>query len=184
MKNSGNITDIEKTDIEVLTGLRFQPEQFLQKIEKSKRLRKQGITCQFITVIYGLCWILQFRIRIQATKKTSRYIGYYAGFDETVMSPGKLALLPGSERKSVDRRLILADKLTEKEAVKRAWEYNKQGIIRTYRILQNPPELVDYVADRCYKPLYLMEFHNSQLDEKKYRLLDSLTGDLQEFRIE
>lgn len=34
-----------------------------------------------------------------------------------------------------------------------------------------------------YKPLYLFEFYNTELDEKKYKVLDSLTGDLEDIQI-
>lgn len=170
--------DNDFTEIMVLSGLRFTPEQFLAKMEKSRKLKKQGVICRYVTTAYGLCWIFQFRVKLQATQNTSRYIGYYAGFDETVMSPGKLALIPGAKPEKVNSKLILADRLTEAEALERAWDYNRQGIIRKYRILQNPPILEDHVTDRYYKPLYMMEFYNSNSDERKYQMLDSLTGDL------
>ena len=39
------------------------------------------------------------------------------------------------------------------------------------------------MAERMYKPLYLFGFHNTELDEKKYKVLDSLTGDLEDIDI-
>lgn len=165
-------------EIEVLQGVRYQPEMFLKRMRKSRHLK--NITCRHVNTIYSLCWVFQFRIGLQASKKVRRYAGYYAGFDESVMSPGKLAMLPSAKKQEVDDCCILADKLTEDEAVREAWEYNKKGIMRKYRTLYAAPELEDYVADRYYKPMYVFEFHNLELDEKKYRVLDSLTGDLEE----
>lgn len=163
--------------IEIIKGVRYKPEMFLKRMEKSKRL--DNIRCRHISTLYSLCWVFQFRIALRAGKKVN-YAGYYAGFDESVMSPGKLAMLPTAEMQEVDDCLVLADKISEDEAVQRAWEYNKKGIFRKFRNLYAPPELADYVADRYYKSMYVFEFHNLELDEKKYRVLDSLTGDLEE----
>ena len=167
--------------IHVLKGLRFMPEMFLKRMNKSKRLRNIEVT--HVNTIYSLCWIFQFRILLRATRKTTRYGGYYAGFDESVMSPGKLARLPSAEEQEVDDATVLADKLTEEEALERTWVYNKRGILRKFRNLYAPPELADYVVERYYKPLYLFSFYNTELDETKYRVLDSLTGDLEEIDI-
>ena len=168
-------------EIQVLKGLRYTPEMFLKRMEKSKKL--PNITVKHVNTLYSLCWIFQFRVALQATKKTVRYAGYYAGFDEVAMSPGKLALLPSSEPQEVDENCILADKLTEEQALKSAWDCNKTAIIRKYRALSAPPVLADYVTERMYKPLYLFEFHNTELNEKKYKALDSLTGDLEDISI-
>lgn len=171
------------TEIEVLRGLRFTPEMFLKRMEHSKKLKKQGITVRQVNTIYSLCWIFQLRIRIPLTKKKDAYAGYYAGFDESVMSPGKLARLPSAEKHEVAEEQILGAKLTEQEALDRIWEYNKVGVMRKYRVLSAPPEVEDYKVDRYYKPLFVFEFYNSVLKEKKYRVLDSLTGDLEEIEI-
>ncbi len=167
--------------IEVLKGVRYKPEMFLKRMEKSRRLK--NIECRHISTLYSLCWVFQFRIGLQASKRTRRYAGYYAGFDESVMAPGKIVMLPTAEMQEVDECFVLEDKLTEQEALERAWEYNKKGILRKFRNLYAPPELEEYVADRYYKPMYVFEFHNLELDEKKYRVLDSLTGDLEEIVI-
>lgn len=167
--------------IEVLKGVRYQPEMFLKRMEKSKNLK--GISCRHISTLYSLCWVFQLRIGLQASKNTRRYAGYYAGFDESVMAPGKIAMLPTAEVQEVEDCFVLEDKLTEGEALRQAWEYNKKGIFRKFRNLYAPPELEEYVADRYYKPMYVFEFHNLELDEKKYRVLDSLTGDLEEIVI-
>lgn len=167
--------------IEVLKGLRFTPEMFLKRMSKSKHLK--NITVTHINTIYSLCWVFQFRIALQVSKKSSRYAGYYAGYDESVLAPGKLAHLPSGETLEVDDSCVLADKLTEQEAVQKAWEYNKTGITRKFKSLYAPPVLEDYVTERFYKPLYVFEFHNLDLDEKKYKVLDSLTGDLDDIHI-
>lgn len=164
--------------IEVLKGVRYKPEMFVKRMSKSKNLK--NITCRHISTLYSLCWVFQLRIGLQASKKTKRYAGYYAGFDESVMSPGKLAMLPAAEKQEIEDHCILEDKLTEEEALKQVWKYNKNGIFRKFRNLYAPPELEEYVVDRYYKPMYVFEFHNLELDEKKYRVLDSLTGDLEE----
>ena len=39
------------------------------------------------------------------------------------------------------------------------------------------------MTERMYKPLYLFEFYNTELDEKKYKVLDSLTGDLEDIQM-
>jgi len=168
--------------IEVLRGVRYKPEMFLKRMSKSRHMK--NIECRHISTLYSLCWIFQFRVGLQASKKTRRYAGYYAGFDESVMSPGKLAMLPTAEMPDVDDCAVLADKLTEDEALHRTWEYNKRGIFRKFRNLYAPPELEEYVADRYYKPMYVFEFFNTELEEKKYRVLDSLTGDLEEIQLD
>lgn len=168
--------------IQILQGVRYSPEMFLKRMEKSKKLK--NITCRHINTVYSLCWIFQLRIGLQASKRTRRYAGYYAGFDESVMSPGKLAKLPSAKTEEVDDFCILADRLTEEEALRQTWEYNKRGIFRKFRTLYAPPELEDYVAERYYKPMYVIEFYNEELKEKKYRVLDSLTGDLEEIILE
>lgn len=169
-------------EIKILKGLRYTPEMFLKRMAKSRKL-KNTITVRHAGTLYSLCWIFQFRIALQATRKTTRYAGYYAGFDEIAMTPGKLAMLPSCESASVSEPCILQDKLTEEEALQRAWEYNKTGIFRKFRNLNAPPALEDHITERMYKPLYLFEFYNTQLDEKKYKVLDSLTGDLEDIDI-
>ena len=99
------------------------------------------------------------------------------------MTPGKLAMLPSCEPAEVADACVLQDKLTEEEALQRSWEYNKTGIFRKFRNLNAPPVLEEYMAERMYKPLYLFGFHNTELDEKKYKVLDSLTGDLEDIDI-
>jgi hypothetical protein len=167
--------------IEVLKGIRFTPEMFLKRMKKSKKLK--NIEVKHMNTVYSLCWIFQYRILLQASKNTTRYAGYYGGYDESVASPGKLALLPAAEEKEVPDVCILADKLTEEEALKASWEYNKRDVTRKFRNLYAPPVLEDHKTDRYYKPLYIFEFYNKELDEKKYRILDSLTGDLDEIQI-
>ena len=81
--------------IDVLRGLRYSPEMFLKRMEKSKKL--DGITIRHVNTLYSLCWVFQFLVALKATRKTTRYAGYYAGFDEIAMSPGKLAMLPSAE---------------------------------------------------------------------------------------
>ncbi len=169
-------------EINVLKGLRYTPEMFLKRMAKSRKL-KNTITVRHVNTLYSLCWIFQFRIALQATRKTTRYAGYYAGFDEIAMTPGKLAMLPSCEPAEVADACVLQDKLTEEEALQRSWEYNKTGIFRKFRNLNAPPVLEEYMAERMYKPLYLFEFHNTELDEKKYKVLDSLTGDLEDIDI-
>lgn len=156
---------------------------FLKKMEKSKRLKKQNVTVRHINTIYSLCWIFQLRILLRAGKKAERYAGYYAGFDESVMTAGKIALLPSFEEQEVEDECVIADRVSEEEALEKCWEYNKTGIFRKFRNLYAPPELTEYVVDRVYKPMYVMEFTNHDLDEKKYRVLDSLTGDLEKINL-
>ncbi|MDO4518530.1 MAG: hypothetical protein Q4B78_04915, partial [Bacillota bacterium] len=158
--------------INVLKGLKYSPSMFMDRMAKSKKL--PSMTIEHVNTVFSLCWIFQFRVGIQATKNTRRYAGYYAGFDEVVMTPGKLAMLPNYEVKSVEEVCILADKLSEKEALQRAWDYNKRGIIRKFKNLYAFPELDDYKVERVYKPLYVFEFTNSDTEEKKYKALDSL----------
>lgn len=99
------------------------------------------------------------------------------------MVPGKLRILPASHVESVAEEQILADKLTEEEALAITWDYNKKGIIRKYKLLNAPPELADHITERLYKPMYVIRFHNTQLDEDKYKVLDSLSGDLEDIMI-
>ena len=99
------------------------------------------------------------------------------------MTPGKLAMLPSCEPQDVAEACILQDKLTEEEALQKSWEYNKTGIFRKFRNLNAPPVLEEYVTERMYKPLYLFEFSNTELDDKKSKVLDSLTGDLEDIQI-
>ena len=165
-----------KRTIDVLTGIRYTPDMMIRYLDKRKKL--EHLTYRHVNTVYSLCWVFQFRIALQATKNTVRYGGYYAGFDESVMSPGKLAFLPSAKPQEVEEISILPDRLTEEEALRRAWEYNRPAISRKFKALFAPPRLEDHVAERFYKPMYIIEFYNAELDEKKYRLLDSLTGDL------
>lgn len=96
------------TEIKVLKGLRYTPDMFLKRMAKSKKL-KDTIIVRYMTTLYSLCWIFQFRIALQATRKTTRYAGYYAGFDEIAMTPGKLAMLPSCEPQDVAEACILQD---------------------------------------------------------------------------
>ena len=171
------------SQINVITGVRFTPEMFLRRMEKSKRLRKQQVECRYANTLYSLCWVFQFRVRLQASKKTVRYAGYYAGFDESVLSPGKILMLPFGEEQEIPDLYILPDKLTEEKALQEAWDYNKRGILRKFRNLYAPPELEDYVVERMYKPMYIFEFYNREKEEKKYKALDSLTGDLDDIEL-
>ena len=88
------------SEIKVIKGLRYTPEMFLKRMEKSKNLK--NISVRQVNTLYSLCWVFQFRIALQATRKTTRYAGYYAGFDEIAMSPGKIAMLPSWEEAEVD----------------------------------------------------------------------------------
>lgn len=168
-------------EINIIRGIRYTPEMFLKRMAKSRRL--ENIEVNHVNTLYSLCWIFQLRIAIRVTRRTTRYAGYYAGFDEIAMTPGKLAMLPSCELSDVPDECILQDKLTEQQALERAWEYNKTGIQRKFRIISAPPVLEEHMTERMYKPLYLFEFHNTELNEKKYKVLDSLTGDLEDISI-
>ena len=135
--------------IEVLKGVSYRPEMLLKRMSRSKNM--ENIQCRHVSTLYSLCWVFQFRIGLQASKRTRRYAGYYAGFDESVMSPGKIAMLPTAGLQQVEDCCVIEDKLSEEEALARAWEYNKRGILRKFRNLYAPPELEEYVADRYYK---------------------------------
>lgn len=163
--------------IAVITGIRYKPEQVIKRLEKKK-------TCSYISVrqasvLYSPCWVFEFRVKLQASRHTSRYAGYYAGLDEMNMAPGKIQILPRTEPLEVPDCQILKNKATEEEAVGLAWEYNKKWITIKYKSLYAPPVLEEYKLHFCYKILYVMEFYNRKLEEKKYMVLDSLTGDLE-----
>ena len=120
-------------NIEIITGVRFKPEYFINKISKSKKL--QGINCSHINTIYSPCWVFELRVILHATKKTTRYAGYYGGLEETSMSPGKLRIIPSTEERDIEDFNILADKVTEEEAVKLVWNYNKNWISMKFKNL-------------------------------------------------
>ena len=168
--------------IDVITGVRFQPEHFLQRMAKSKKL--SYIEFSHVNTVYSPCWVFQFRVALKASKKVTRYAGYYAGFEESTMAPGKLSILPSSHEEEVEAVQILADKLTEEEAAKRTWEYNKTGILRKFKNLNAPPVLEDYKVEKMYKPLYVIKFYNKELDDVRYKVLDSLSGDLEDITIQ
>ncbi len=121
------------SEIKVIKGVRYTPEMFLKRMARSKRL--ENIKVRHMNTLYSLCWIFQLRIAIRVTKKTTRYAGYYAGFDEIAMTPGKLAMLPSWELSDVLAQCVLQDKLTEDQALERTWEYNKNR--RTAQIPHN-----------------------------------------------
>ncbi|MEA4932272.1 MAG: hypothetical protein VB071_01575 [Lawsonibacter sp.] len=100
------------------------------------------------------------------------------------MVPGKLNLLPASQPKEVEDSQVLSDKLTEEQALGQAWDYNKTGIIRKFKSLNAPPILANYVAERLYKPMYVIRFYNRGLQKTKYKVLDSLSGDLEEILVQ
>ena len=76
------------------------------------------------------------------------------------------------------------EKLTEEEALCKTWEYNKMDIIRKFRSLNAPPQRESYQTERLYKPLYVMRFYNKDVQETKYKVLDSLSGDLEDILVQ
>lgn len=167
--------------IKVITGVRFQPEHFLQRMEKSKKL--SYIEFSHVNTVYSLCWVFQFRVALPVTRKITRYAGYYAGFEESTMTPGKLRVLPASREMEVEDSQVLAARLTQEQALKASWDYNKLGILRKFKSLSAPPVLEEYVVEQLYKPMYVMRFYNKELGEAKYKVLDSLSGDLESIQI-
>ena len=168
--------------IKVITGVRFKPEHFLNHMAKAKKL--SYIEFSHVNTAYSLCWVFQFRVAFPVSKKTTRYLVYYGGFEESVMAPGMLRTLPASQEMEVEDSQVLADKLTEEQAKDLCWKYNKMGIIRKYKSLHAPPELESYVVERVYKPMYVMRFFNKDLKETKYKVLDSLSGDLEDIIVQ
>ena len=168
--------------IKVITGVRFKPEHFLNHMAKAKKL--SYIEFSHVNTAYSLCWVFQFRVAFPVSKKTTRYLVYYGGFEESVMAPGMLRTLPASQEMEVEDSQVLADKLTEEQAKDLCWKYNKMGIIRKYKSLHAPPELERYVVERVYKPMYVMRFFNKDLKEIKYKVLDSLSGDLEDIIVQ
>lgn len=168
--------------IHVITGVRFKPEHFLERMAKSKKLSHLEIS--HVNTIYSLCWVFQFRVALPVTKRTTRYAGYYGGFEESSMVPGKLRFLPAFQELEVEDSQILAEKLTEEEALRKTWEYNKMDIIRKFRSLNAPLQRESYQTERLYKPLYVMRFYNKDVQETKYKVLDSLTGDLEDILLQ
>lgn len=167
--------------IQVLTGVRYKPEQFLAHMNKKKKLAY--IEFSHVNTVYSLCWVFQFRVALPVTSKTTRYAGYYGGYEESTMVPGKLKYLPSFEIQEVEESQILADKLTEEKAAQLTWTYNKRDIIRKYRSLHEPPILEKRKTERVYKPMYVIRFYNKELKESKYKVLDSLSGDLEDIQI-
>lgn len=168
--------------IQVITGVRFRPEHFLSRMARTKKL--SHIEFSHVSTVYSLCWVFQFRVALPVNKKTTRYAGYYAGFEESTMVPGKLNLLPASQNQEVEDSQVLSDKLTEEQALGQAWDYNKMGIIRKFKSLNAPPILANYVAERLYKPMYVIRFYNRDIQKTKYKVLDSLSGDLEEILVQ
>lgn len=167
--------------IQVLTGIRFRPEHFLNRMSKSKKL--SHIDFSQVGTLYSPCWVFQLRVALPVNRRITRYAGYYAGFEESTMTPGKLSVLPGSHLEEVDPSQILPHKLTEQQALDMVWEYNRVGIIRKFKSLNNPPVLEDCKTECLYKPMYVMRFYNRDLQEEKYKVLDSLSGDLEDIEI-
>lgn len=162
--------------IKVMTGTRYQPEHLIERLNKKKKYGH--ILCRHASTIYSPCWIFEFRVRLEASRHASRYAGYYAGVDEINMAPGKIQILPGAEVVEVPGYAILKQKLDEAQAVKMAWEYNKNWITIKYKNLYAPPHLEEYRTHLYYKILYVIEFYNREIGERKHMVLDSLTGDL------
>lgn len=163
--------------IEVMKGVRFQPEHLIGRLGKKKKYKH--LVCRHVSTIYSPCWIFEFRVLLRASKHTSRYAGYYAGVDEINMAPGKIQLMPSAQTETVPDHAVLANKSTEEYAVRLAWEYNRSWITIKYKNLYAPPVLEQYKTHLYYKPMYVMEFYNQAVHEKKYMVLDSLTGDLE-----
>lgn len=46
--------------ISVLTGVRFQPEHFLQHMKKSKKF--SYIDFSYVDTLYSPCWVFQLRV--------------------------------------------------------------------------------------------------------------------------
>lgn len=164
--------------IQVMAGVRFKPEHLIERLGRKKRFH--NLLCRHVSTLYSPCWIFEFRVLLQASKQAGRYAGYYAGVDEINMAPGKIQILPGAEEREVSACTILKTKSDEKQAVNLAWDYNKNWITIKYKNLYAPPALEEYKTHLYYKILYLMEFYNKERDEKKYMVLDSLTGDLEQ----
>lgn len=160
----------------VINGVRYGPEHFLKHMAKQKKL--SYIEFSHVSTLYSLCWVFQFRVLLQVNKKTERYAGYYGGLEESTMMPGKLSRLPFGKLMEIEENCILSDKLTEEKALSMTWEHNKLAILRKFKNLYAPPVMADHVTERIYKPMYVIRFHNKELNEDKYKLLDSLSGDL------
>ena len=43
--------------VAVLNGVRYKPEHFIDRMEKSKHM--EGIECRHINTLYSLCWVFQ-----------------------------------------------------------------------------------------------------------------------------
>ena len=177
MSNSESLQNDGMEKINVMTGVRFKPEHLIERIGRKKKFHH--LLCRHVSTIYSPCWIFEFRVLLQAAKNASRYAGYYAGVDEINMTPGKIQILPGTELREVPSCTVLERKSDEKKAADMAWNYNKSWITIKYKNLYAPPVLEEYRTHLYYKILYLMEFYNQDCGERKYMVLDSLTGDLE-----
>lgn len=167
--------------INVITGIRYRPEAFLNHMKKSKKFSHIEFSCA--GTVYSPCWVFQLRVALPVNRRITRYAGYYAGFEESTMTPGKLAVLPGYHEEAVDESHILPNRITEQQARDQVWDYNKLGIIRKFKSLNAPPVLEDYKAECLYKPMYLIRFYHKELQEEKFKVLDSLSGDLEDIEL-
>ena len=95
----------------------------------------------------------------------------------------RFTALPETEEIKVMEKNVLSDKITEARAEELAWEYSKRWVIRKNRILHKVPEKTQTHSYKVYKPLYLFEFYKKEEERTFYKIMDSLTGDLENIEL-
>ena len=167
--------------INVLKGVKYVPETLVNKISSSNKHRL--IDCRYIDVLYSPCWIFAFGAVIRFSQAKQKFVGYLGGVDELTLSPGTVTALPETEEIKVMEKNVLSDKITEARAEELAWEYSKRWVIRKNRILHKVPEKTQTHSYKVYKPLYLFEFYKKEEERTFYKIMDSLTGDLENIEL-
>lgn len=159
--------------IQVIQGTAVSAEKFIEY------LKKKNITCKYVTTLYSPCWIISFKIALPRILFGPRIVWYLAGVDELHLTPGKVARVPLTETVEVEPISILEQKIKEEEACQMAWDESKRWIIKRFRAINQRPSLLKKNILICYKPLYLLRIDTPQSNGGIYKVLDSLTGDLE-----
>ncbi len=164
------------TKISLIQGTPYSSEKIIEKIRHNKKLNH--IRCREVGTVYGVCWIFSFHIKLKFLNRFERFVGWYGGLDELTSSPGVVNEIPKTKLIQVQDINILPDKLSAEMAENITWTYNLRWIKKRYRVLFSSINKIKTDINKYYKPIYIIEFYNEKLNQKLYKYLDSLNGDL------
>ena len=163
-------------NINAISNGKIKYEQFIKRLNNNQRLKH--IECNYISTLYSPCWIFKFEIGFKLPGVKTAHTGCLSGVDELNLTPGLIDPMPQIKVLKVDKYQIIPYKLTTESAEEIAWNYSKKWVIRKNKILFAVPMRQQTKTLIVHKALYILKFHNRKLDQTLYKVLDSLTGDI------